>query len=128
PNRAELILRGLRRLGVKVAIDDYGTGYSSLVYLRDLVVDEVKIDRSFIMPMLLDDRSASIVRSTIDLVHALGLRVVAEGIEEEEVARMLTGFGCDTAQGYYWTRPLPAPALEDWLRVYAASLVEAKSA
>lgn len=121
PARAQSVLANLRALGVQSAIDDYGTGYSSLVYLRELVVDQVKIDRSFIVPMLLDDRSASIVRSTIDLVHALGLRVVAEGIEDAEVAHMLTSFGCDTAQGYHWTRPLPAATLEEWLRDYAGA-------
>ncbi|WP_238579384.1 putative bifunctional diguanylate cyclase/phosphodiesterase [Demequina lutea] len=118
PARAKSVLGNLRALGVRIAIDDYGTGYSSLVYLRELVVDEVKIDRTFIVPMLLDDRSSSIVRSTIDLAHALGLRVVAEGIEEAEVAEMLARFGCDTAQGYHWTRPLPAAQFESWLREY----------
>ncbi len=116
--RAQPVLGNLRALGVQVSIDDYGTGYSSLIYLRELVVDEVKIDRSFVMPMLLDDRSASIVRSTIELAHALGLRVVAEGIEAAEVAEVLTQFRCDTAQGYHWSRPLPATDLEEWLRRY----------
>lgn len=113
PARAQAVLQDLRLLGVHTSIDDYGTGYSSLAYLRELVVDEVKIDRSFIVPMLLDDRSSSIVRSTINLAHALGLRVV-EGIEDAEIAEMLTSFGCDAAQGYHWTRPLPAAGLEQW--------------
>ena len=116
--RVTSVLGRLRDMGVEASIDDYGTGYSSLIYLHQLVVDEVKIDRSFVVPMLLDDRSASIVRSTIDLAHALGLRVVAEGIEEVEVAEMLALFGCDAAQGYHWTRPLPAKELEEWLRHY----------
>ncbi len=116
--RAQSVLADLRALGVQASIDDYGTGYSSLVYLRELVVDEVKIDRSFVVPMLLDDRSSSIVKSTIELAHALGLRVVAEGIEEAEVAQMLALFGCDTAQGYHWSRPLPPTDLEEWLRRY----------
>jgi len=115
-DRAQAVLERLRALGVQASIDDYGTGYSSLVYLRELVVDEVKIDRSFVVPMLLDERSSSIVRSTIDLAHALGLRVVAEGIEEPEVAMMLAQYGCDLAQGYHWSRPLPAEVLEVWLR------------
>ena len=114
-DRAQHVLERLRSIGVQASIDDYGTGYSSLIYLRELVVDEVKIDRSFVVPMLLDDRSSSIVRSTIDLAHALDLRVVAEGIEEPEVARMLAEYGCDLAQGYHWSRPLPAEVFEVWL-------------
>ncbi len=118
--RAQAVLASLRDLGVQASIDDYGTGYSSLVYLRELVVDEVKIDRSFVVPMLLDDRSSSIVRSTIELAHALGMRVVAEGIEEADVAEQLARFGCDFAQGYHWSRPLPAAELDRWLRAYAS--------
>ena len=118
PARAQTVLEDLRLLGIHTSIDDYGTGYSSLAYLRELVVDEVKIDRSFIVPMLLDERSSSIVRSTINLAHALGLRVVAEGIEDADIAEMLALFGCDSAQGYHWTRPLPAFELEEWLQEY----------
>ncbi|WP_084124821.1 bifunctional diguanylate cyclase/phosphodiesterase [Demequina sp. NBRC 110054] len=118
--RARIVLPALRALGVRSAIDDYGTGYSSLTYLRELDVDEVKIDRSFVLQLLLDDRSASIVRSTIDLVHALGLRVVAEGIEEASVAEALTAMGCDAAQGYHWTRPLPVADFESWFAAYCA--------
>ncbi len=116
--RAQRVLAGLRSLGVRAAIDDYGTGYSSLVYLHELVVDEVKIDRSFVVPLLLDERSGSIVKSTIDLVHSLGLRVVAEGIEEARVADELVRMGCDTAQGYHWTRPLPADEFDAWYAMH----------
>lgn len=123
PPRARMVLGQLRQLGVRVAIDDYGTGYSSLLYLKELVVDEVKIDRSFVAPMLSDPRAAFIVRSTIDLAHVLGVRVVAEGIEEADVAGMLASYGCDVAQGYHWSRPLPAAALEEWLRAYKATRV-----
>ncbi len=126
PARAQSILRELRRLGVQVAIDDYGTGYSSLVYLRELMVDEVKIDRSFIAPMMRDARSSSIVRSTIDLVHALGLKVVAEGVEDAGVAELLTQFGCDTAQGFHWTRALPAVQFEEWLCDHELALATTK--
>jgi len=122
PVRAQAILRDLRRLGVQVAIDDYGTGYSSLLYLRELVVDDVKIDKSFIGSMMRDTRSSSIVRSTIDLVHALGLKVVAEGVEDAEVAELLAQYGCDTAQGYHFTRALPADELEVWLRDYEVTM------
>ncbi|MDN4474022.1 putative bifunctional diguanylate cyclase/phosphodiesterase [Demequina zhanjiangensis] len=117
-DRARTVLTALRAMGVRSAIDDYGTGYSSLVYLQELDVDEVKIDRSFVLPLLQDERSASIVRSTIDLVHALGLRVVAEGIEESRVADALTALGCDAAQGFHWTRPLPAADFESWFGTY----------
>ncbi len=123
-DRAQSVLASLRDLGVQASIDDYGTGYSSLLYLRELVVDEVKIDRSFVVPMLLDDRSSSIVRSTIELAHALGMRVVAEGIEEAEVAEQLTRFGCDAAQGYHWSRPLPPAEVERWLQQYTGASSE----
>jgi diguanylate cyclase (GGDEF)-like protein len=128
PARAQAVLDDLRLLGVYTSIDDYGTGYSSLAYLRELVVDEVKIDRSFIVPILLDDRSTAIVRSTINLAHALGLRVVAEGIEDAEIAEMLASFGCDAAQGYHWTRPLPAAGLEEWLSRHDSANVRGRNA
>lgn len=120
PARARWVLGQLRELGVRVAIDDYGTGYSSLLYLKELVVDEVKIDQSFVAPMPHDDRSAFIVRSTIDLAHVLGIRVVAEGVEDADVAGMLSDYNCDVAQGYYWSRPLPSGACAEWLRHYTA--------
>lgn len=116
--RAQSVIAQLRGLDIQVSIDDYGTGYSSLLYLHQLVVDEVKIDRSFVVPILEDDRSLSIVHSTIDLAHMLGMRVVAEGIEEAAVAEALVGLGCDAAQGYHWSRPLPAEDLEGWLASY----------
>jgi diguanylate cyclase (GGDEF)-like protein len=108
PERARDVIDRLRRLGLRVAVDDYGTGYSALAYLRDLAIDELKIDRSFIDGMADDGRSAAIVRSTIELAHALDLEVVAEGVEHEEVLTMLADFGCDFAQGYHFSRPLPA--------------------
>nr|WP_255633400.1 EAL domain-containing protein [Demequina sp. TTPB684] len=119
--RARSVLEGLRALGIRTAIDDYGTGYSSLIYLHELVVDEVKIDRSFIEPLLLSDRSSYIVKSTIDLAHALGLTVTAEGVEHADVAQALKDLGCDTAQGYYWSRPCPAAELEAWLAVHRSA-------
>ena len=98
------------RLGLRIAIDDYGTGYCALAYLRDLPVDELKIDRSFVAHVATDHRSAAIVRSTVELAHALGLKVVAEGIEDRQALAAVAGFGCDYAQGYYFSRPLPADA------------------
>ncbi len=111
PVRASEILRRLAALGVSVSVDDYGTGYSSLSYLRSLPVDTLKIDRSFVTPMLLDEGNAVIVRSTIELAHNLGLRVVAEGVEDEATREALAMLGCHLAQGYYLSRPLPADEL-----------------
>ncbi|MEA2783765.1 MAG: hypothetical protein QOK29_5361, partial [Rhodospirillaceae bacterium] len=113
--RARSILAHLRALGVRVAVDDFGTGYSSLAYLRELPIDELKLDRSFIAAMSDDPRSAAIVRSTIDLAHALGLRLVAEGVEDEATAGELALSGCDEAQGFFFSRPLPPAELEMWL-------------
>jgi diguanylate cyclase len=115
PARAGLVLDRLGSLGVTVAIDDFGSGYSSLNYLRRLPVDVLKIDKSFVMNMATNEHDAVIVRSTIDLGHNLGLRVVAEGVESREVWDRLGALGCDTAQGFYLSRPIPAAALDDWL-------------
>jgi diguanylate cyclase (GGDEF)-like protein len=110
-SRALSVLRGLRALGVRVSIDDYGTGYSSLARLRDLPIDELKLDRSFIAALRSDSRSAAIVESTIHLARALGLTLVAEGIETAETLQMLTAMHCDVGQGYYLCRPIPAADL-----------------
>jgi diguanylate cyclase len=114
-DRARHILGELRRIGVHVAIDDFGTGYSSLAYLRELPIDELKLDRSFIAAMGVDQRSQAIVRSAIDLAHSLGLRMVAEGVEDEGTAQQLGQVGCDEAQGFFFSRALPADQLDDWL-------------
>jgi diguanylate cyclase (GGDEF)-like protein len=108
PERARTVLEQLRGLGLRIAVDDYGTGYCALAYLRDLPIDELKIDRSFIAGMTGDRRSAAIVRSSIELAHALDLEVVAEGVEQLDALEMLAGFGCDFAQGFHFSRPLPA--------------------
>jgi EAL domain-containing protein (putative c-di-GMP-specific phosphodiesterase class I) len=113
--RARAILAHLRSLGVRVAVDDFGTGYSSLAYLRELPIDELKLDRSFVCEMSQDPRSAAIVRSTIGLAHSLGLRLVAEGVEDAVTAEELARSGCDEAQGYFYSRPLPATELRRWL-------------
>ncbi len=114
PKRACEVLEALRALGLRIAVDDYGTGYCALAYLRDLPVDELKIDRSFVASVTTDPRSAAIVRSTIELAHALGLKVVAEGIEDKPALDALTAFGCDYAQGYHFSRPVPAEAFTAW--------------
>jgi EAL domain-containing protein (putative c-di-GMP-specific phosphodiesterase class I) len=113
--RAREILTRLRELGVRVAVDDFGTGYSSLAYLRELPIDELKLDRSFVQPMADDPRAAAIVRSTIALAHSLGMRLVAEGVENEVTAGHLAVSGCDVSQGFYFSRALPANELEEWL-------------
>jgi diguanylate cyclase (GGDEF)-like protein len=105
------VLNRLRALGVELSIDDYGTGFSCLAYLRDLPVSELKLDRTFLANVPGDDRSVAIIKSTFDLAHALGLRIVAEGIETGETLRLVTELGCDVAQGFLLGRPMPADAL-----------------
>src|SRR6266545_2759223 len=116
PVRSKEVLDALRGLGVRIAVDDYGTGYSSLAYLRELAVDELKLDKSFVIPMLEDSGAAAIVQSTVELAHALGLRMVAEGVESEAHLRELARLGCDVAQGYHISRPVTAEQLGVWLR------------
>ncbi|MDQ2069714.1 putative bifunctional diguanylate cyclase/phosphodiesterase [Natronospira bacteriovora] len=116
------ILQELRSLGVAIAIDDFGTGYSSLAQLRSLPVDELKIDKSFVMKLAGQAEDAEdpvIVRSTIDLAHNMGLKVVAEGVEDEATWWRLAGYGCDSIQGYWISRPMPADALPEWLGEFA---------
>jgi len=122
PQLAAQIMQQLRSAGVRFAIDDFGTGQSSLAQLHALPVDELKIDRAFVMNL---DRSASnlaIMRTTIELGHSLGLKVVAEGIETPEVWATLLRLGCDVAQGYYISRPMPAAAVAPWLVAQRAQL------
>ncbi|RKP45562.1 putative bifunctional diguanylate cyclase/phosphodiesterase [Trinickia fusca] len=116
PNHAIQTLDRLHALGIRLAIDDFGTGYSSLSYLKRMPVDELKIDKSFVMGMVLHRDDETIVRSTIDLAHNMGLKVVAEGVESEFVMRRLAELRCDLAQGFHLSRPLPPSKLEDWLR------------
>jgi diguanylate cyclase (GGDEF)-like protein len=118
PERALEILCRLREIGTRVSIDDFGTGYSSLAYLKALPVDELKIDKAFVMHLHEDERDAKIVRSTIELAHGLGLKVVAEGVETEAQLAALAAFGCDVGQGYLFGKPLP---VEQWLSWAAAS-------
>jgi diguanylate cyclase (GGDEF)-like protein len=121
PVRAMQVLSRLSRMGVRLAIDDFGTGYSSLAYLKRLPVDELKIDKSFVLGMDENENDAVIVRSTIDLGRNLGLRVVAEGIETGKAWHRLAALGCDTAQGYYLSPPVPAAQLTEWLQARSAS-------
>ena len=108
PARTAEVLARLHNLGLQLSVDDYGTGYSSLAYLRHLPVDEMKIDKSFVISMDDDDDADVIVRSTVDLAHNLGLRVVAEGVETGPSWDRLVKLGCDSAQGYYVSGPVPA--------------------
>jgi diguanylate cyclase len=112
PAGAMQVLAELRGLGVQLALDDFGTGWSSLTHLQRMPVHEIKIDRSFVAAMATEASSAAIVSSTVDLAHALGLRVVAEGIEDAATWRRLRDVGCDAAQGYHLSRPLPAGVFE----------------
>jgi diguanylate cyclase (GGDEF)-like protein len=106
----------LRDLGISVAIDDFGTGYSSLAYLKKLPIHSIKIDKSFVMNMTADDNDAVIVRSTIDLAHNLGDLVIAEGVENQDALDLLEILGCDHAQGYHISHPLPADELVSWMK------------
>lgn len=114
-DRTRTVLNRLRENGVRIAIDDFGSGYSALWYLRDLPVDEVKLDRQFIAPVLNDPRAAAIVRAVIDLAHVLGVTTVAEGIEDALTAIRLLEYGCEVAQGYYYSPPVAAPAMLEML-------------
>jgi EAL domain-containing protein (putative c-di-GMP-specific phosphodiesterase class I) len=118
PERAYVVLAGLRALGVSIAIDDFGTGYSSLAYLKRLPIDEVKIDKAFVFGLGADTdpADAAIVRAVVAMARPLQCEVVAEGVESRETWTFLRELGCDLAQGYYFSRPLPASALEQWAR------------
>jgi EAL domain-containing protein (putative c-di-GMP-specific phosphodiesterase class I) len=113
--RALAVLTRLRDLGVSISVDDFGTGNSSLAYLKRLPVNELKIDRPFVCNIATDEEDAAIVRSTIGLGHELGLTVVAEGVEDQASWDQLRQFGCDLAQGYFMARPLSASDLDRWL-------------
>jgi len=115
PQAAVETITQLSAMGVRIAIDDFGTGYSSLAYLASLPVTSIKIDKSFVMNMLSNEKDEIIVRSTIDLGHNLGLKVIAEGVENREIWDRLVALGCDMGQGYLMSRPIPAPELTAWL-------------
>ena len=111
-------LNSLKKAGVQIAIDDFGTGYSSLSYLRGLPLDKIKIDRSFVQDVLVDEDDATIVRAIIQLGRSLNMQVIAEGVESAEQEAYITALGCNEGQGYYYSRPLSASAFDDWIRSY----------
>jgi diguanylate cyclase (GGDEF)-like protein len=121
PERARRVLGELRLLGVRIAIDDYGTGYSSLAYLRGLPVDVLKIDKSFVMDLAASPDNQSIVRSTVELGHNLGLTVVAEGVEDADSLELLRHYGCDRAQGFHLGHPMPAEGFRGRLTAHGTA-------
>jgi EAL domain-containing protein (putative c-di-GMP-specific phosphodiesterase class I) len=114
PEKAAVMLDALHRMGVRIAIDDYGTGYSSLAVLRDLPISELKIDKSFVVGLRKRPRDEAIVRSTIRLAHELEVKVIAEGVEDHKTVSELVALDCDMAQGYYFSLPLSLPDLVAW--------------
>ncbi|MDO8107882.1 EAL domain-containing protein [Isoptericola sp. b441] len=121
PDRARMVLHEIRAHGVQVSIDDYGSGFSSLAYLRDLPVQELKMDRSFVAPVASDERSRMIVQTTTQMARALGLRFVAEGVEDSVALGALVPLGVDVVQGYHIARPMPADAVGPWVRHWTES-------
>jgi diguanylate cyclase (GGDEF)-like protein len=115
PDLVTTTITKLSALGIRMSVDDFGTGFSSLAYLKDLPIDELKIDRSFVSPMLASESDLIIVRSTINLGHDLGLSIVAEGVEDSDTLARLADLGCDLIQGYHVSKPLPAAAFTDWM-------------
>ena len=128
PERALKNAKALRAAGIHLSIDDFGTGYSSLSYLRNLPASELKIDKSFVMDMLNEENDILIVKSTIELAHNLGLKVVAEGVESEEILQALRDLGCDVVQGYHISRPLAFDKMEHWLADHCGGSMKARAA
>jgi len=124
PERALATVTRLADLGLRLSVDDFGTGHSSLANLRRLPIDELKIDRSFVTPMLNEESDLMIVRSTINLAHDLGLRITAEGVEDAATLERLALLGCDHVQGFHLSRPIPAVQFDGWIeKAHSALLV-----
>jgi EAL domain-containing protein (putative c-di-GMP-specific phosphodiesterase class I) len=121
PEATFATLEALRAIGVRSSIDDFGTGYSSLAYLKRLPVNEIKIDRAFVLNMTSDARDTAIVRATLDLAHNLGLKVVAEGVEDQRTHDFVANIGCDAVQGYFIGRPMGAGDLATWFEQQRAT-------
>lgn len=116
PQKSLEILNEFHQLGFRISIDDFGTGYSSLAYLKDFPADEIKIDKSFVMNMANDKKDESIVKAAVDLGHTLGLKIVAEGIEDQTTFNLLAAMGCDYAQGFYMATPMPCEEVMQWMK------------
>ena len=117
-NQAILVLECLRDIGVHISMDDFGTGHSSLAQLRNIPLHELKIDKSFVMSMSDDKKNYAIVESTVKLAHSMGLTLVAEGIEDEIALRQISDLGCEQAQGYFVSMPMPAAEFPNWMESY----------
>ena len=128
PAHALAILSMLQSMGVRLSIDDFGTGYSSLTHLRQLPIDEIKIDKSFVSGMTESEADHAIVRTVIDLARNLGKQVCAEGVETEAQWKRLVEMECDLAQGYWISRPLPAEQLMEWLQARDAGVQDVEPA
>ena len=128
PARALAVLQALRDVGVYLSIDDFGTGYSSMAYLKRLPVDELKVDRSFVMDMQDNDSDAVLVRSAIDLGHNLGLTVVAEGVEDADTLHALDGLGCDVIQGFHLARPMSPEQVDVWRAAHPGARADERAA
>ncbi len=127
PERAVRLLRRLKSIGVRLAVDDFGTGFSSLAYLKQMPVDHIKIDKSFVMDMLRDENDAIIVRSIIDLAHNLGMKVIAEGVDSSDVLSLLEILRCDMAQGYFIGRPMSAERFNRWLARQSQAMADGEA-
>jgi diguanylate cyclase len=125
PERVQQMLNRLSRRGVRLAIDDFGSGYASLSHLKQLPVDVLKIDKSFVQNMATSEEDDAIVRSTVELGQSLGLRVVAEGVESTDILARLSEIGCDAAQGFRLSMPVPADQLAAWLAAQRAEALVA---
>ena len=125
PEESVDILERLSRMGVVVSVDDFGTGYSSMSYLRRFPIDKLKIDRSFITNVMTSADDASIVQAIISLAHGLRLKVVAEGVETQAQVDLLKDMGCELAQGYLYSKPIAAEAIEQLLRDNSAACIAA---
>ena len=128
PGRTAQIIRELSEFGVQLSIDDFGTGHSSLSYLTTLSAHELKIDRSFIGAMETEASAETVVRAILDLARALGLSVVAEGVETATAAERLRRMGCPIGQGYFYSRPLALADVDGWIRERRTGLVSALTA
>jgi EAL domain-containing protein (putative c-di-GMP-specific phosphodiesterase class I) len=124
PEGALMSLESLVDYGVRLSLDDFGTGYSSLSYLQRLPVTAVKIDKSFVEPLLSDDTARAIVHSVVELAHSLGLSVIAEGVDSAPVMEQLTALGCDGLQGFYVASPMGPALLESWIASKAIEAAE----